>query len=116
MVRGDRSRTSIKRLITDSSECNMRYFPENQNHAPPLGWAASMAAHVREEGMVIDSSLSQEGPARVLPWLHEQYTAMASPDQDESDGYSTDKDRQREMREVESFKTIHINEMKGKDE
>jgi len=41
---------------------------------------------------------------------------MASPDQDESDGYSTDKDRQREMREVESFKTIHINEMKGKDE
>jgi hypothetical protein len=103
-------------LMADSSTCNLRYFPDSQNAADAPGWAASMGA-IRNDSQVPNNStfIRPEVNGVLLSWFRDQYITMANPSSDYG-GNPTEGDRQREIRELESFKIIHIDEMAKSEE
>lgn len=120
MVRKIATGEAVRRLIGGSADCNLRYFPESQSAAPmptsAQAWASSLAALAIDDEATTDPASQPAWLPRVAPWLHEQHIAMANLNEGGSAERSPDEDRLREMRELRSFRTIHIDEMSRDDE
>lgn len=116
MVREIGSGEPVRKLTGGSASCNLRYFTESQSAAPKPAWTSSLAALAIDDEVTNDPAPQPAWLPRVSPWLREQHIAMANPNGCSSNARTPDEDRQREMREVGSFKTIHIDEMSRNEE